>query len=73
MAGSACGICTISIGGLGMLKASAVATRVPDKPELYEELVTSDRLTGYEMTRRFYEIGSFELAEANDLLSLNLR
>ncbi len=59
--------------GLGMLKASAVATRPLDEPwdlaELYEELSTSGRLAGYEMTRRFYEIGSFEgLAETSRLL-----
>jgi NDP-sugar pyrophosphorylase family protein len=59
--------------GLGMLKASAVATRPPDEPwdlaELYEELSTSGRLAGYEMTRRFYEIGSFAgLDETNRLL-----
>ena len=59
--------------GLGMLKASAVATRPPHKSwdlaELYEELSTSGRLAGYEMTRRFYEIGSFEgLADTNRLL-----
>jgi NDP-sugar pyrophosphorylase family protein len=63
--------------GLGMLKASAVAARVPDKPwdlaELYEELSNSDRLAGYEMTRRFYEIGSFEgLTETNHLLRTTL-
>jgi NDP-sugar pyrophosphorylase family protein len=59
--------------GLGMLKATAVATRPMEKPwdlaELYEELSLSARLAGYEMTRRFYEIGSFEgLAETNRLL-----
>jgi hypothetical protein len=63
--------------GLGMLKASAVATRPPDEPwdlaELYEELSTSGHLAGYEMTRRFYEIGSFEgLAETNRLLHTTL-
>jgi len=63
--------------GLGMLKASAVATRPLDEPwdlaELYEELSTSGRLAGYEMTRRFYEIGSFEgLAETNRLLHTTL-
>jgi NDP-sugar pyrophosphorylase family protein len=63
--------------GLGMLKASAVATRPMDEPwdlaELYEELSTSARLAGYEMTRRFYEIGSFEgLAETNRLLFTSL-
>jgi NDP-sugar pyrophosphorylase family protein len=59
--------------GLGMLKASAVVNRPLDEhwdlAELYEELSTSGRLAGYEMTRRFYEIGSFEgLAETNRLL-----
>jgi NDP-sugar pyrophosphorylase family protein len=59
--------------GLGMLRASAVATRPIGKPwdlaELYEELSTSSCLAGHEMTRRFYEIGSFEgLAETNRLL-----
>ena len=42
-----------------------------DLAELYEELATCGRLAGYEMTRRFYEIGSFEgLAETNHLLSI---
>ncbi len=59
--------------GLAILKASAVATRPMGKPwdlaELYEELSISGRLAGYEMTRKFYEIGSFEgLAETNRLL-----
>jgi NDP-sugar pyrophosphorylase family protein len=60
--------------GLGMLKASAVSTRPPgerwDLAELYEELSISGHLAGYEMTHRFYEIGSFEgLAETNRLLA----
>jgi len=59
--------------GLSMLKASSVATRplgqAWDLAELYEELSTSGRLVGYEMNRRFYEIGSLEgLAETNRLL-----
>ena len=59
--------------GLAMLKASAVAARPMIKPwdlaELYEELSTSGHLAGYEMTRRFYETGSFEgLAETRRLL-----
>ena len=59
--------------GLAILKASAVATRPPHKSwdlaELYEELSVSGRLAGYEMTHRFYEIGSFEgLADTNRLL-----
>jgi NDP-sugar pyrophosphorylase family protein len=60
--------------GLGMLKASAVAVRPTGKPwdlaELYEELSLVGGLAGYEMTRRFYEIGSFEgLDETDRLLS----
>jgi NDP-sugar pyrophosphorylase family protein len=60
--------------GLGMLKASAVAARplgeLWDLAELYEELANAGCLAGYEMTRRFYEIGSFEgLGETNCLLA----
>jgi NDP-sugar pyrophosphorylase family protein len=60
--------------GLGMLKASTVAARPIGEPwdlaELYEQLSNAGRLAGYEMTRRFYEIGSFEgLGETNYLLA----
>ena len=60
--------------GLGMVEASAVAARPAGEPwdlaELYEELADAGRLAGYEMTRRFYEIGSFEgLGETNCLLA----
>lgn len=63
--------------GLGMLGASAVATRPMEEPwdlaELYEELSISGRLAGYEVTRRFYEIGSFEgLAETSAMLCKTL-
>src|SRR5438132_4053581 len=63
--------------GLGVLKASAVATRPLSEPwdlaDLYEELSISGQLAGFEMTRRFYEIGSFAgLAEANRLFSASL-
>jgi hypothetical protein len=58
-----------------MLDASEVAAwpmvEPRDLAELYEELAACGRLAGYEMTRRFYEIGSFEgLAETNLLLSI---
>jgi NDP-sugar pyrophosphorylase family protein len=58
--------------GLGMVEASAVAARPAGEPwdlaELYEELADAGRLAGYEMMRRFYEIGSFEgLAETDRL------
>lgn len=60
--------------GLSMLQADVVATRplgqAWDLAELYETLSISGRLAGYEMTHRFYEIGSFEgLAETKRLLS----
>jgi NDP-sugar pyrophosphorylase family protein len=63
--------------GLGMLKANAVATRPLGKSwdlaELYEQLSTSGHLAGYEMSHRFYEIGSLEgLAETNRLLGTAL-
>jgi NDP-sugar pyrophosphorylase family protein len=60
--------------GLGMLQASAVAAEPKREPwdlaEFYEALSNAGRLAGYQMTRRFYEIGSFEgLAETDRLLS----
>ena len=60
--------------GLGMLKASAVAAWPTGKPwdlaELYEELSNAGLLAGHEMTRRFYEIGSFAgLTDTNRLFS----
>jgi NDP-sugar pyrophosphorylase family protein len=60
--------------GLGMLRASAVAAwplgEAWDLAELYEGLSDCGDLAGYEVTRRFYEIGSFEgLAETSQLLS----
>jgi NDP-sugar pyrophosphorylase family protein len=60
--------------GLGVLKATRSrpgrSTSQWDLAELYEELSHSGCLAGYEMTHRFYEIGSFEgLAETNRLLS----
>ena len=61
--------------GLGMLKAAVVAARPLGKPwdlaELYEELSISGLLEGFEMRRRFYEIGSFKgLADTTRLLEL---
>jgi NDP-sugar pyrophosphorylase family protein len=48
--------------GLGMLKAAVFASRPIDKPwdlsELYEELSMASCLAGYEVAKRFYEIGS---------------
>jgi NDP-sugar pyrophosphorylase family protein len=59
--------------GLCMLTAAALETRPSDEPwdlsELYEELSWADRLAGYEVSQRFYEIGSPEgLAETDQLL-----
>ena len=59
--------------GLGMLKAAVLVPRPADEPwdlsELYEELSAAGRLAGYEVARRFYEIGSLAgLAETDRLL-----
>ncbi|HLH12706.1 MAG TPA: sugar phosphate nucleotidyltransferase [Methylovirgula sp.] len=59
--------------GLSMLSASALAPYSPDEAwdlgELYEKLSLAGRLAGYEVTQRFYEIGSFDgLAETDELL-----
>ncbi len=59
--------------GLGMLKAAVLVPRPADEPwdlsELYEELSAAGRLAGYEVARRFYEIGSLAgLVETDRLL-----
>jgi NDP-sugar pyrophosphorylase family protein len=60
--------------GLGLMKASVLARRGSDEPfdlaDLYSELVASRRLAGFEVSRRFYEIGSpVGLAETEDYLA----
>jgi NDP-sugar pyrophosphorylase family protein len=60
--------------GLAILKADAVADQAADAAwdlaDLYEELASNGQVAGYEVTRRFYEIGSFAgLAETDRLLS----
>ena len=48
--------------GLSMVKAEAVAAQPADEPfdlaEVYSDLSRSGQLAGYEVTTRFYEIGS---------------
>jgi NDP-sugar pyrophosphorylase family protein len=48
--------------GASLLRASALARLPADQPcdlaDLYTELVAEGRMTGYEVTQRFYEIGS---------------
>ena len=59
--------------GLALLRREAVE-RIPaetsyDLSELYRDLVDEERMVGFEVTRRFYEIGSPEgLAETRALL-----
>ena len=59
--------------GLALLRREAVA-RIPaetpyDLSDLYRDLVDEERMIGFEVTRRFYEIGSPEgLAETRALL-----
>jgi NDP-sugar pyrophosphorylase family protein len=48
--------------GLGILRAEVFAPYLPDEPldmaTIYQDLLAQDQLTGFEVTRRFYEIGS---------------
>src|SRR5205807_22577 len=47
--------------GLSMIRGDALAVRPPGEPfdlgDLYSDLSRADRLAGYEVTTRFYEIG----------------
>jgi NDP-sugar pyrophosphorylase family protein len=59
--------------GLGILSDEVLkewqATEAFDLASLYQKLVAKNQLAGYEVTERFYEIGSPEgLAELDDLL-----
>ena len=48
--------------GLGLLKAEVIAARPANEPfdlaDVYAELARAGKLAGYEVTTRFYEIGS---------------
>ncbi|MFS8115070.1 nucleotidyltransferase family protein [Rhizobium jaguaris] len=64
--------------GLGILQASALETYEPgevfDIADLYHSLSLRGQLAGYEVTERFYEIGSHSgLQEAETYFSENLR
>jgi NDP-sugar pyrophosphorylase family protein len=59
--------------GLGILRADTLkewqATEAFDLANLYQQLMAKKQLAGYEVTQRFYEIGSPEgLAELDQLL-----
>lgn len=59
--------------GLSMIRAEALAAQPANEPfdlaEVYSDLSRAGKLAGYEVTRRFYEIGSTEgLREADALL-----
>jgi NDP-sugar pyrophosphorylase family protein len=58
--------------GLGMVRADALAARPADAPfdlaDVYSELSRSGQLAGYEVTTRFYEIGSVEGLRETDAL-----
>ena len=58
--------------GLGMLKAEALAARPADEPfdlaDVYSDLSREGKLAGYEVTTRFYEIGSAEGLKETDAL-----
>jgi NDP-sugar pyrophosphorylase family protein len=58
--------------GLGVLRSEVLAGRPAatkfDLAEVYEALVADHRLAGYEVSRRFYEIGSAEGLRETDAL-----
>jgi NDP-sugar pyrophosphorylase family protein len=59
--------------GLGILRAEALATWPDSQPfdlaDVYRRLLSENQLAGYEVTERFYEIGSTEgLAELDAFL-----
>jgi NDP-sugar pyrophosphorylase family protein len=58
--------------GLSMLRAEALAVRPANEPfdlaEVYSDLSRAGKLAGYEVTARFYEIGSAEGLKETDAL-----
>jgi NDP-sugar pyrophosphorylase family protein len=58
--------------GLGLVRAEALSKFPADEPfdlaEVYSELSRAGRLAGYEVTTRFYEIGSIEGLRETDAL-----
>lgn len=58
--------------GLSMIRAEALAAPPANEPfdlaEVYSDLSRSGKLAGYEVTRRFYEIGSTEGLRETDAL-----
>ena len=58
--------------GLGILKAPAIASWPPDEPfdlaDVYSELARNHDLVGFEVNKRFYEIGSVEGLKETDAL-----
>lgn len=59
--------------GLGVLRMDALATWPENEPfdlaDVYRDLIAKDQLSGFEVTQRFYEIGSTEgLAELESVL-----
>jgi NDP-sugar pyrophosphorylase family protein len=59
--------------GLGILRAESLTPWPDDEPfdlaDVYRRLLSENQLSGYEVTERFYEIGSAEgLAELDALL-----
>jgi len=60
--------------GLGLLKKEALESTPPEQPydlaALYEDLVSKQQLVGFEVYKRFYEIGTVKgLEETRELLS----
>ena len=61
--------------GLGVLQAQALEVYPPDQPLdlaiVYQDLLARDQLAAFEVTQRFYEIGSpAGLAEIREYLAI---
>jgi NDP-sugar pyrophosphorylase family protein len=61
--------------GLGMVRAEALTARPANEPfdlaEVYSDLSRAGKVAGYEVTTRFYEIGSAEGLKETDALLRN--
>jgi NDP-sugar pyrophosphorylase family protein len=60
--------------GAALLRQAALERIPPDQPydlaDLYSELVAEQQMIGYEVTQRFYEVGSVEgIAETEQYLT----
>ena len=72
---SGCRRCSTSTGDSASIRAEALAARPANEPfdlaEVYSDLSRQGKLAGYEVTTRFYEIGSAAGLKETDALLRN--